>query len=54
LVFYLINEAGVALVPFSAFGEEIRTLVQSFCRRFGNDEISTMMPKLENALNNLK
>jgi aspartate aminotransferase len=26
LVFYLINEAGVALVPFSAFGEENQNL----------------------------
>jgi len=55
LVFYLINEAGVALVPFSAFGED--TSEPWFRASVGGlavDEIKVMLPKMENALNNLK
>ncbi|WP_346985469.1 aminotransferase class I/II-fold pyridoxal phosphate-dependent enzyme [Chryseobacterium sp. POE27] len=55
LVFYLINEAGVALVPFSAFGEEkSEPWFRASVGGLATEEISTMMPKLENALNNLK
>ncbi|MGI9651468.1 pyridoxal phosphate-dependent aminotransferase [Chryseobacterium sp. RLHN22] len=55
LVFYLINEAGVALVPFSAFGEEkSEPWFRASVGGLATDEISVMMPKLENALNNLK
>lgn len=55
LVFYLINEAGVALVPFSAFGEEkSEPWFRASVGGLATDEISLMMPKLENALNKLK
>lgn len=55
LVFYLINEAGVALVPFSAFGEEkTEPWFRASVGGLAIDEIKVMMPKLENALNNLK
>ncbi|SDM10267.1 pyridoxal phosphate-dependent aminotransferase [Chryseobacterium taihuense] len=55
LVFYLINEAGVALVPFSAFGEEkTEPWFRASVGGLATDEIEIMMPKLENALNNLK
>jgi len=55
LVFYLINEAGVALVPFSAFGEEkTEPWFRASVGGLATDEIEVMMPKLENALNNLK
>ncbi|KQK25776.1 aminotransferase [Chryseobacterium aquaticum] len=55
LVFYLINEAGVALVPFSAFGEEkTEPWFRASVGGLAIDEIEVMMPKLENALNNLK
>ena len=55
LVFYLINEAGVALVPFSAFGEEKKEpWFRASVGGLAIDEIEVMMPKLENALNNLK
>lgn len=55
LVFYLINEAGVALVPFSAFGEEkSEPWFRASVGGLAIDEIEVMMPKLENALNNLK
>lgn len=55
LVFYLINEAGVALVPFSAFGEEkTEPWFRASVGGLAIDEIEVMIPKLENALNNLK
>ncbi|WP_308004062.1 aminotransferase class I/II-fold pyridoxal phosphate-dependent enzyme [uncultured Chryseobacterium sp.] len=55
LVFYLINEAGVALVPFSAFGEEkSEPWFRASVGGLAIDEIEVMMPKLENALNALK
>lgn len=55
LVFYLINEAGVALVPFSAFGEEkSEPWFRASVGGLAIDEIKVMLPKLEKALNNLK
>jgi len=55
LVFYLINDAGVALVPFSAFGEEkSEPWFRASVGGLAIDEIKVMLPKLENALNNLK
>ena len=55
LVFYLINDAGVALVPFSAFGEaKSEPWFRASAGGLATDEISLMMPKLEKALNNLK
>jgi len=55
LVFYLINEAGVALVPFSAFGEEkSEPWFRASVGGLAINEIEVMMPKLENALKNLK
>jgi len=55
LVFYLINEAGVALVPFSAFGEEkSEPWFRASVGGLAVDEIKIMLPKLESALNNLK
>ncbi|MDO5615708.1 MAG: aminotransferase class I/II-fold pyridoxal phosphate-dependent enzyme, partial [Cruoricaptor ignavus] len=55
LVFYLINEAGVALVPFSAFGNSKE--MPWFRASVGGlslDEIKIMLPKLEKALAQLK
>lgn len=55
LVFYLINEAGVALVPFSAFGEDkSEPWFRASVGGLAVDEIKVMLPKLEAALNNLK
>ncbi|THV58437.1 pyridoxal phosphate-dependent aminotransferase [Chryseobacterium candidae] len=55
LVFYLINEAGVALVPFSAFGEEkSEPWFRASVGGLAVDEIKVMLPKLESALNKLK
>lgn len=55
LVFYLINEAGVALVPFSAFGEDkSEPWFRASVGGLTTDEIKVMLPKLESALNNLK
>ena len=54
LVFYLIAEGGVALVPFSAFGDEASS--PWFRASVGGltiDEIKVMLPKLENALSQL-
>ncbi len=51
LVFYLINEGGVALVPFSAFGDQ--PSAPWFRASVGGltiDEIKVMLPKLEKAL----
>ena len=55
LVFYLISDAGVALVPFSAFGEaKSEPWFRASVGGLDITEIEVMMPKLENALNNLK
>ena len=55
LVFYLINEAGVALVPFSAFGEDkSEPWFRASVGGLAINEISVMLPKLEKALNALK
>ncbi|KQR94596.1 aminotransferase [Chryseobacterium sp. Leaf180] len=55
LVFYLINEAGVALVPFSAFGEDkSEPWFRASVGGLPVDEIKNMMPKLEQALSKLK
>lgn len=55
IVFYLINEAGVALVPFSAFGEDkSEPWFRASVGGLAVDEIKVMLPKLETALNNLK
>ncbi len=55
LVFYLINEAGVALVPFSAFGNS-RDMpwYRASAGGLSQEEIKSMMPRLENALGKLK
>ncbi|WP_419870758.1 pyridoxal phosphate-dependent aminotransferase [Chryseobacterium sp. CT-SW4] len=54
LVFYLINEAGVALVPFSAFGEEkSEPWFRASVGGIAINEIEVMLPKLEAALNKL-
>jgi len=54
LVFYLIEEAGVALVPFSAFGNS-RTMpwFRASVGGLSVEEISAMIPRLEAALNRL-
>ena len=55
LVSYLIEEAGMALVPFSAFGNSSE--MPWFRASVGGlslDEIKKMIPRLENALNKLK
>lgn len=55
LVFYLIEEAGVALVPFSAFGNSPETpWFRASAGGLSVDEIKNMMPRLENTLNKLK
>lgn len=54
LVFYLINEAGVALVPFSAFGNSRN--MPWFRASVGGlslNEIQKMLPRLENSLSKL-
>jgi len=54
LVFYLINEGGVALVPFSAFGDEkSEPWFRASVGGLSLEEIKTMLPKLENALGKL-
>lgn len=51
LVFYLINEGGTALVPFSAFGDEkSEPWFRASVGGLSLDEIKMMLPKLENAL----
>lgn len=54
LVFYLINEAGVALVPFSAFGNS-RNMpwFRASVGVLSLNEIQKMLPRLENALSKL-
>ncbi len=55
LVFYLIEEAGIALVPFSAFGNS-RDMpwFRASAGGVSLDEIKNMLPKLEKALQKLK
>lgn len=54
LVFYLINEGGVALVPFSAFGaEKTEPWFRASVGGLSLEEIKVMLPKLEAALNKL-
>ena len=55
LVFYLIKEGGVALVPFSAFGDDVSApWFRASVGGLSLDEIKVMLPKLENALAQLK
>ena len=55
LVFYLIQEGGVALVPFSAFGcSATEPWFRASIGGLSVDEIKVMLPKVEQALNNLK
>ncbi len=55
LVFYLINEGGVALVPFSAFGDSRESSwFRASVGGLSINEIEAMLPKLESALNKLK
>ncbi|KMQ72613.1 pyridoxal phosphate-dependent aminotransferase [Chryseobacterium koreense] len=55
LVFYLINEAGVALVPFSAFGASPETpWFRASAGGLSLDEIKAMLPRLESALAKLR
>lgn len=55
LVFYLIEEAGIALVPFSAFGNS-RDMpwFRASAGGVSLDEIKNMLPRLENALQKMK
>lgn len=54
LVFYLINDGGVALVPFSAFGDSVTSpWFRASVGGLSVDEIKIMLPKLEEALNKL-
>ena len=54
LVFYLINEAGVALVPFSAFGNsQNMPWFRASVGGLSLNEIQKMLPRLENALSKL-
>jgi len=55
LVFYLINEAGVALVPFSAFGNASEMpWFRASAGGLSLNEIEKMLPRLEEALAQLK
>lgn len=55
LVFYLINEAGVALVPFSAFGNSSdMAWFRASVGGLSLNEIEKMLPRLESALEKLK
>lgn len=55
LVFYLINEGGVALVPFSAFGDSRESpWFRASVGGLSINEIEAMLPKLESAFNKLK
>ncbi|WP_417429974.1 pyridoxal phosphate-dependent aminotransferase [Halpernia sp.] len=52
LVFYLINEAGIALVPFSAFGNSVeKPWFRASVGGLSLEEIKNMIPRLEKALN---
>lgn len=54
LVFYLINEAGVALVPFSAFGNSREMpWFRASAGGLSLDEIKAMLPRLETAMEKL-
>ena len=54
LVFYLIENAGIALVPFSAFGNS-KTMpwYRASAGGVSKDDIKNMLPKLEAALEKL-
>lgn len=55
LVFYLINEAGVALVPFSAFGASPEMpWFRASAGGLSLDEIKAMLPRLQSALAQLR
>lgn len=55
LVFYLIKVAGVALVPFSAFGNSrVMPWFRASVGGLNTSEIKAMLPKLEKALTDLK
>ncbi|MGS0748706.1 pyridoxal phosphate-dependent aminotransferase [Halpernia sp. GG3] len=55
LVFYLINEAGIALVPFSAFGNSVETpWFRASVGGLSLAEIKEMIPRLKIALENIK
>lgn len=55
LVFYLIHEAGIALVPFSAFGNSAETFwFRASVGGLSLEEIEGMLPRLKNALELLK
>ena len=55
LVFYLINEAGIALVPFSAFGNSTETpWFRASVGGLSLNEIVEMLPRLKSALEKLK
>ena len=55
LVFYLIEEAGVALVPFSAFGNQPqKPWFRASVGGCSLDDIKNMMPRLEAALSKIK
>jgi aspartate aminotransferase len=54
LVFYLIEEAGIALVPFSAFGNARNVpWFRASAGGVSSDEIKNMLPRLESALKRL-
>ncbi len=54
LVFYLIENAGVALVPFSAFGNsKMMPWYRASAGGLSQNDMQSMLPKLEKALNNL-
>ena len=55
LVFYLIEKAGVALVPFSAFGNSREMpWFRASVGACSVEDLQKMFPKLEDALSNLK
>jgi aspartate aminotransferase len=55
LVFYLIHEAGVALVPFSAFGNSAEMAwFRASAGGLSLNEIEKMLPRLEKALSQLQ
>lgn len=55
LVFYLIDEAGIALVPFSAFGNSpYMPWFRASAGGVSVQEIQSMLPRMENALKKLK
>lgn len=55
LVYYLIEEAGVAFVPFSAFGNSSEMMwFRASAGGVSLEEIQAMLPRLEKALENLR